>query len=519
MKTWMAGHWEILVIAAIVAALIVFLPLLLHSSRPLPKGTDIDAQSVPTSPKDIRLLIDQTAWEPTAGTRVIQQEIFDEMLAMIGRADSFIYLDLFLWNPWKGSLSIEHRKLAMELAETLIQRKMAVHNLAVIILTDPINRIYGLQEPSFFKEMARAGIPVVFTDLSLLPDSNRLYSPYWNLTEMFLSSSLLKNWSSEPRIANPFESGGPEISVLQFGRMIQFKANHRKVVITGSTATGLEMLVGSLNPADGSSAHSNMAVLVRGRAVLELLNSELELLDWSSSKGNNNGESPNTVGLTAESIRKRAETLINGKEGAPGWPEVKLLTEGAIGRSLVSLLNGTSMGDEVRIALFYLSEMEVIEAIKRAAVRGVSIRLILDPNRDAFGMKKIGIPNRPVAAKIMKLSDKHDIDVRWADTHGEQYHTKSMSITYGHSASGVFLTGSANWTKRNLGNLNLEADLLVGNAPHIIEAYNLYFDTIWNNTDGLSHTVPYENYRESGLKLILKNAVYQLQEQWGAGTF
>lgn len=520
MKSWIAGHWEILAIAAAVAVLLVLLPLLLHGTRPLPSGTDIDGESVPTAPEDIRLLIDDTAWDTTAGTRIINQEIFDELLAMIGRADKFIYLDLFLWNPWKGSIPEEHRKLASELAEAIIQRKQANRDLDVIILTDPINRIYGALEPAFFNDLAKAGIQVVFTDLSFLSDSNSLFSPYWNLTEKLLSSFLFKNWSDAPRISNPFETGGPEISILQFGRMLRFKANHRKVVITGSSKTGLEMLVGSLNPADGSSAHSNMALLVRGRAVLEALSSELELLDWSSSSMDNVlAETSETVVLMAESIIKQAGDLIRGQDDVKGWPEVKLLTEGAIGQSLVSLLDGTSMGDEVRIAIFYLSERDVVQAIKRAVVRGVSVRLILDANRDAFGMRKIGIPNRPVAAEMMELSGEHDIDVRWADTHGEQYHTKSISISYGHSTSNVFLTGSANWTRRNIGNLNLEANLLLYNAPHIIEAYNRYFDTAWNNADGLSHTVPYEEYRERGLKLVIKNALYRFQERWGAGTF
>jgi hypothetical protein len=515
------GLWKKAGIAALVTVtLLIIIPPILHSDRPMPDGTDVISTAVPTVEDDIRLLIDETSWDDAAGKRIFSQEIFDEILAMITRADQFIYIDMFLWNPWKGSVPEEHRKLSTELAQVLVNRKQAVPDLDIIVLTDPINRIYGEQEPGFFHDMSRAGISVVFTDLSLLPDSNRLYAPYWSLAEKVLKLPLFKEWSSRPRIANPFEKNGPEISLLQFGRMLLFKANHRKVVITGSTDTGIEMLVGSLNPADGSSGHSNMALCVKGKVAMYGLGSELAILrQFASGKTNIIDEDIRAVILKADSVEKTTQKLLNKTGVSRERPTVQWLTEGAIHRTIISLFDGTSLGDEVRIALFYLSDRHIVEAIRRALSRGVSMRLILDANRDAFGMEKIGVPNRPVAAELMKLAKDHSIQVRWADTHGEQFHTKSMSITYGHADNTIFLTGSANWTRRNIANLNLEANLLVHNAQGIIGAYNAYFDRIWENADGRSHTVPYDEWREKGLKLMVKNAVYRFQERWGAGTF
>jgi phosphatidylserine/phosphatidylglycerophosphate/cardiolipin synthase-like enzyme len=37
--------------------------------------------------------------------------------------------------------------------------------------------------------------------------------------------------------------------------------------------------------------------------------------------------------------------------------------------------------------MFYLSERQ-IEALKQAKKRGVDVRMILDPNKDAFGRQK-----------------------------------------------------------------------------------------------------------------------------------
>jgi len=519
-KNRKSGKRWLLTIAMFFAAVLLLPHLLFPSIKPMPPGTEIEGTLIPTSPEDIRLLVDDTAWDPDARQRVIRQEIFDELLAMIGRADRFICLDMFLWNPWKGSVHEEHRKLSAELAQALIQQKKMVPDLDIIVLTDPINRIYGDTKPAFFDDLSRARIPVLFTDLTLLSESNRVFAPYWSLAEKVLKLPLIERWNTAPRLKNPFQKGGPDISLQQFGRLLRFKANHRKVAVTGSSRHGLEMLIGSLNPADGSSAHSNMALHIRGPAALEALDSEMEILRWSlrSEDKKRPGET-DPLEFSARSIRKKAEALGTGVTDKPEWPKVQLLTEGAIGRTIVNLMETAGRGDEVRIAMFYLSERDVVAAIKQAAKRGASLRLILDANRDAFGMKKIGIPNRPVASELMGLSGNHDIQVRWANTHGEQFHTKSLSLRRGHSDNGVLVMGSANWTRRNIGNLNLEANLLVDNASQTLETFNRYFDTLWENADGLTHTLPYHHWEEKGLEGILKKWVYHLQERWGAGTF
>jgi phosphatidylserine/phosphatidylglycerophosphate/cardiolipin synthase-like enzyme len=514
-------NWKLLLAAVFAtAAVVLLIPLFLYTSPQLPQGTNITTSPTGIAAENIRLLIDDTAWDPETNQRVIDQEIFDEILAMIDRADQFIYVDLFLWNPWQGSIPEEHRKLSGELSRALIKKKRSMRKLDVIVLSDPINRIYGGHESELFKDMAKVGIPVVFTDLSELPDSNAIYAPYWSIAEKLLNAPLLAQWSDRPRISNPFDQGGDKISANQLGRMLMFKANHRKVVIAGSTEHGLEMVTGSLNPADGSSAHSNMALIVKGKPVLEALQTELTALRWSIRRKRNV-----IVGATgmaafkADSIERKAGKLSSFSDVSPDIPTVQWLTEGAIARAIIDLLGKCGPGDEVRVAIFYLSERGVIEALKGAITRGATVRIVTDANRDAFGMKKIGIPNRPVAAELMRLSGDHDIDIRWADTHGEQFHTKAMSIILAETGEQAFITGSANWTRRNLGNLNLEANLLIRNADELTNKFNAYFDRIWENTDGLSHTLPYEAWEEKGLKLFIKTRIYRFQERFGAGTF
>ena len=504
----------------VTAAIVVLLPILLHKSPELPPGTNLTTSPTGIAAENIRLLIDDTAWDTEKSRRVIDQEIFDEIMAMVDRADQFVYVDLFLWNSWQGSIPEEHRQLSQELARALIKKKRSVKKLDVIVLSDPINRIYGGHEPEFFKDMAKVGIPVVFTDLSELPDSNTIYAPYWSIVEKFLNTPLLAQWSGHPRFSNPFDRGGDKISALQWGRMLMFKANHRKVVIAGSIQHGLEMVVGSLNPADGSSAHSNAALMIKGQPVLEALQTELTALRWSiKRKQNVIVGATSMAAFKADSIVKKAGKVSFSSDATPDGPVIQWLTEGAIAEAIIDLLGEAGPGNEVRVAIFYLSERGVIDALKGAITRGASVKIIMDANRDAFGMKKIGVPNRPVAAELMKLSRDHDVDVRWADTHGEQFHTKTMSITFGGNREPVFIIGSANWTRRNIGNLNMEANLLVRNAARLTDEFNTYFDMIWGNTDGLSHTLPYEAWEEKGLKRFIKTRIYRFQERWGMGTF
>ncbi len=72
------------------------------------------------------------------------------------------------------------------------------------------------------------------------------------------------------------------------------------------------------------------------------------------------------------------------------------------------------------------------------------VRVLLDPNKDAFGRQKNGIPNRQVASELHAAG----IPIRWCDTHGEQNHSK-MIVKY-NDQQAELIVGSANFTARNL---------------------------------------------------------------------
>ncbi len=189
---------------------------------------------------------------------------------------------------------------------------------------------------------------------------------------------------------------------------------------------------------------------------------------------------------------------------------MRLVTEGKILQALLEDVGAAEAGDRVDVAMFYLSERRVVKALLDADSRGATVRLVLDPNKDAFGREKGGIPNRQVAEELVSRSNGR-ISIRWYDTHGEQFHTKLVLVFREDSVT--VLGGSANLTRRNIDDYNLEADLRFGlpsGAP-LADATLGYFDRIFLNRGG-EFTVPYHAYRDDSW---LKTVRYRLEEFTG----
>src|SRR5690625_7458280 len=84
-------------------------------------------------------------------------------------------------------------------------------------------------------------------------------------------------------------------------------------------------------------------------------------------------------------------------EGSLGRDEpslLRVLTEGKRRMAVLDMLDGARSGDRLDLAMFYLSDRKVIAALKSAQRRGAALRVLLDPNEDAFGRKKNGVHNR-----------------------------------------------------------------------------------------------------------------------------
>jgi phosphatidylserine/phosphatidylglycerophosphate/cardiolipin synthase-like enzyme len=259
-------------------------------------------------------------------------------------------------------------------------------------------------------------------------------------------------------------------------------------------------LVTSANPHDGSSAHSNVALEISGDFWQSLWFSESAVAKMSHGKL----QSP-PIFQTKDMDNKNDNDI-----------SLELITEKKIKDSLLKAIKNTKKEDQISIAMFYLSERSVVKELIKAANRGVVVKIILDPNKDAFGYQKNGIPNRQVASELTKKS-KGKIQIRWYNTSGEQFHSKLTYIAHKNGPSRLIL-GSANLTRRNINNYNLETNVsVIAPASSIfVQDIGSYFNRIWNNDNDNRYTLDYFAYQDDTL---WKYWVYRLQEATGLCGF
>ena len=447
-----------------------------------PPGTDYEGQFRPV--ENLRFLYDKS-YVNEHGKRVSEHEIFDQVFALIGQSTRFVLLDMFLFNDFKGRQTELPRPLSKELTQALLQQKAAFPHCEIILITDPINTVYGAKPSPYLERLQDAGITVVMSDLQKLPDSNTLYSPLWRT---FFSSN---KGVPELSVPNPFDQG--KVPLASMLSLINFKANHRKVVI-GANDQSITAIVGSANPHDGSGAHENLALRFSGQAVLDLLDTERSVLRFSGSED---------VKFQPENYR-----FVETSDMA-----IRVITESAIKKAILRAINASASGDTIDMAMFYLSERTIIQALSSAQARGVAVRLLLDPNKDAFGREKNGIPNRQVAHELVKQG----VSVRWCLTQGEQCHSKLLMLRC-NDGSRRTIMGSANFTRRNIDGFNLETniELRSKNDHPAITGLATHFENRWQSRDEQKTSLPYSAFNDSSR---FKYWQYRLMEASGLSTF
>ncbi|MGM0769117.1 MAG: phospholipase D-like domain-containing protein [Pseudomonadota bacterium] len=480
-----------LVIAALL--LLVTGTGLYHTLKPLPDGIGYRGAEVPLSAA--KLLTDVTVHAADGSTR-LDHAIFDEVLRQIANAERFILVDMFLFNDSKPEGAAGYRPLARQLTDALIQRKQAIPDIRIVVISDPINTFYGGTRSPWFEALKDAGITVVETNLAPLRDSNPAWSAVWRACCQWLGNSADSGW-----LPNALQ--GKPVTLRSYLALPNFKANHRKLMVTDA-GPDMRGLVTSANPHDGSSRHSNIGLSFSGLAVADLLESEQAVLALS-------GIQAPFVDDAISEIRSRASNDATPEQDGT----IQVITEAAILASALGMIESASTGDHIDMAVFYLSHRRVIRALVNAHQRGAKIRVLLDANNDAFGHDKNGIPNRQVATELVRAG----IAVRWCNTRGEQCHSKLMIKRDIEGAADVLL-GSANFTRRNLDNLNLETNvhLRSSTASEVVSDAIGFFENHWQHGPGsepvMSH--PYETWADESR---LRYWRYRLMEATGLSTF
>ncbi|AKS42049.1 phospholipase D family protein [Wenzhouxiangella marina] len=453
--------------------------------KPLPPG--LNASFPPRAAADVEFLVDST-WIDARGQQHQDTEIFERLFEMIDQAEQLIVLEMFLINEFAGQASDGHRPLSGEVFDRLLAKRASHPSMDIVLITDPFNRLYGGVDAPRLDQLQEAGVLVIETRLEALRDSNPIWSGAWRLCCRWLGNST-DGW-----LPNPV--GGEPVTLRTYLRLLNFKANHRKALVVdqGETWAGL---VTSGNTHDASSRHSNVALAFTGPAALDLL----ETMDATARLS----------GVAQAWRRPGAPAADDVPPAAPA--SVQVLTEAAIREAILTIIEAAGPGERLDLAVFYLAHRDIVRALESAAQRGVELRVLLDPNEDAFGRKKDGVPNRQVAHELTLAG----IPVRWCYTRGEQCHYKYLlHLDQGGQAS--MLLGSANFTRRNLDNLNLETQVLLRadqDHPQIQRGLR-FFDDRWTNAEGHGHSLDYEAFADEG---SLRYWRYRLMEASGLSTF
>ncbi len=470
--SWLIGT-AVLVIAALG---------LYHNRKRLPPG--MTAVSPWRHAGDHRFVYDQR-YRDARGNLVMESQILPAMLWLIQGARQRIVLNLFLYNDDLADRAA-HFPATEQLTATLLRQKQRHPRMRITVQLDPINTAYGCRHPAHLRRLEAAGIEVLETPLHRLRDSNPSWSALWRILV-----APWQHWRHRGWLPNPLGPG--HMTLRAFLTLFNFKANHRKTLVVDQ-GNGWAAMVSSANPHDASSLHNNVALVFNGPAAEDVLANEQRLADLARGR------------------ETRPAPASNTPATARG-PRLRFLTESRIRDAAQAIIDASRGGERLDLALFYLSHRSLIAALKRAHQRGVRLRILLDPNKDAFGRVKGGLPNRQSARELHHAG----IPVRWYRTEGEQFHCKFL---YRRTETGEVdvLLGSANYTRRNLDDFNLEANVhLQGTltSAALREAGD-WFERCWSNPAGMGASVPYSTWADERLSRYL---LYRFVERSGWCSF
>ncbi|MFC4738007.1 phospholipase D-like domain-containing protein [Bacillus daqingensis] len=442
--------------------------------KPVPAGTSYKGEVHYTD--DLRFLLNRSSEQD--GDRVFNEEIYSAVLEAVEEAESFVAVEMFLLNDKTDG---DFPPLSLTLTEALIDASKRGVN--VYVLTDPINTSYFSHESTMINMLDDAGVQTIMTDITRLQDSNPLYSGIWRAYLQWFGQGG-NGW-----IENVFEPEAPQMTVRSFLKLMNGRANHRKVVITEETG-----FVMSANFHDESYFYTNTAFQTSGPVLYDLLETVQAVSDFS--------DGPDL----------EAEPSVDQTDGEYA---VQVLTEGENFNRVQEMLDDAAPEDTVYAALYFLADTEIVDSIEAAAERGTDIRLILDPNESAFGMDVFGMPNRPVAEDLMNLG-MSNLQVRWYNTGDEQFHPKMMAV-FNDSGLSV-IAGSANFTSRNMRDNNLDTNLYaeMDEGSDTFDEIETFFNEMWTNEES-DYTLPYEHYLNPHSSW--REWIYRFQKISGLSTY
>ncbi len=316
------------------------------------------------------------------------------------------------------AIVVDQCPLPQAVAEALLLRKRQRPNLKILLVTDPRNETYGGTAARTLIALERAGISVARLRLERMRDPDPLYSSLWRLT---------MGWWSDP-----FDDLPGEVTAASWLRRHNFKIDARQLLVADDGVGGWTSLV-MTNTAASETADTAMTgttaagLEIRGHLARELVASELRLAAWSTDDD-------------------RLPTAPPVEGPGVGTIDARLVTEGAIQTALRDALAAAQAGDSIDIAARGFDERQLLGAARRAAGRGARLRLLLDPDA----------PATLAAAGELRRDAAGQVEVRWRT--GATRGTAGYALIQ-HRGDLWTLLGSANFTRRGLDDLDVDADV------------------------------------------------------------
>jgi hypothetical protein len=325
---------------------------------------------------------------------------------------------------------LDESPLTREVAQHLLARKRVRPTLKIVVVTDPRNQAFGGTPSQTLTSLEQAGIVVARTRLDRLRDSNPLYSGLWRL---------LFGWWSDP-----FDEVPGQVTLPAWSRMLNSKTDQRQLLVADDGAGGWTNIL--------AAAGAPAGLILRGPLARAMVTSELQIAAWSTD------DDRLPVGLPM------------GGRGV-GSIDARFLTEGAIESALLDAIAAAGGDDDISIAVENLSDRRLIAAVLRAAARGARLQVLLARNR---------MPNQAVADELLRNGGGR-IEVRWSPIQPGAAYPKLLVVR--HRTDLWMNWGSANFTRRCLADLNLEASVELRmparSAP--ARAVTGYFANTWSN--------------------------------------
>jgi hypothetical protein len=317
-----------------------------------------------------------------------------------------------------------------ELAQRLLARKRARPHLNIVLVTDPANEAFGGSRAQTLASLEAAGIIVSRVRLDRLRDSNPLYSGLWRLSF---------GWWSDP-----FDELPGQVTLPAWARMKNHKADQRQLMVTDDGSGGWIAVIAPYGAPAG--------LVLRGSLARPIVASELQIAAWST-----------------DDDRLPPAPPMGGR--GVGSIDAQFLTEGGLQSALLDAIAAAGSGDRINVAVDSFSDRRLVTAVLGAAARGAHLQVLLARNR---------IPNPAVAGELERGGGGH-IEVRWSRAvPGMQ----PLTLLIVQHRNDLWVNwSSANFTRRNLDDLNLEAGVELRMPARCAPARAAaeYFAGAWSN--------------------------------------